>query len=67
MAPDWPKPGPHFGAESVMRELAELRETWDGGDANEVISVIDVADRVVVRFIWPGSRGAVGARRSRRL
>ena len=54
MAPDWPEPGPYVGREAVMREFTQLRETWDA-DAAEVMSVIDVADRVVVRFIWRGS------------
>ena len=54
MAEGWPEPGPYFGREAVMREFAQLRETWDA-DTAEVISVIDVADRVVVRFIWRGS------------
>jgi ketosteroid isomerase-like protein len=54
MASDWPEPGPYFGREAVMHEFAQLRETWDA-DANEVISVIDMADRVVVRFTWSGT------------
>jgi ketosteroid isomerase-like protein len=47
----WPEPGPFVGRESLMRQFKQMRETWDA-DAFEVISVIDVADRVVSRFIW---------------
>jgi ketosteroid isomerase-like protein len=54
MAEAWPEPGPYFGREAVMREFEQLRETWDA-DTTEEISVIDVGDRVAVRFIWRGS------------
>ena len=36
-----------------MRQFEQMRETWDA-DAFEVISVLDVADRVVARFVWRG-------------
>ena len=49
----WPEPGPFVGRESLMRQFKQMRETWDA-DAFEVISLIDVADRVVARFIWRG-------------
>ena len=29
MVPDWPEPGPYAGREAVMRQLVQLRETWD--------------------------------------
>jgi uncharacterized protein len=48
----WPEPGPYAGREAVMRQLEQLRETWDA-DAFELISdFIDVGDRVAVRLIW---------------
>jgi ketosteroid isomerase-like protein len=47
----WPEPGPFVGQESLMRQLKQMRETWDA-DALEVISATDVAGRVVARFIW---------------
>ena len=51
----WPEPGPYVGREAVMRQLEQLRATWDA-DATEPISdVIDAGDRVVVRFIWRGA------------
>jgi len=53
MVPDWPEPGPYAGREAVMREWAQLRETWDA-DVGEPISFVDVGDRVVVRQMWRG-------------
>ena len=50
----WPEPGPFVGREAVMRQLEQLRETWDA-DALELISdFIHAADRVAVRLIWRG-------------
>ena len=55
MPEGWPEPGPYFGRDAVMREFGQLRETWDA-DALEVISdLIDVADHVVLRFMWSGA------------
>ena len=53
MIPGWPEPGPYAGREAVMRQLTQLRETWDA-DVGELISFVDVGDRVVVRHIWRG-------------
>ena len=51
----WPEPGPYMGREAVMRQLEQMRETWDA-DALELISdFIDVGDRVAVRVIWRGA------------
>jgi len=49
----WPEPGPFVGRESLMRQFRQMRETWDA-DTFEVISVIDLTDRVAARFIWRG-------------
>ena len=50
----WPEPGPFVGREAVMRQLEQLRDTWDA-DAVEVISdYVDVGDRVAVRMVWHG-------------
>ena len=49
----WPEPGPFVGLEAVMRQLEQLRETWDA-DATEA-NFIDAGDRVVVRGIWRGA------------
>jgi ketosteroid isomerase-like protein len=53
MVPGWPEPGPYAGREAVMRQWAQLRETW-GAEVVEPISFVDVGDRVVVRQIWRG-------------
>jgi ketosteroid isomerase-like protein len=54
MPEGWPEPGPYYGRDAVMREFGQLRETGDA-DALEVISdFIDVADHVVLRFVWRG-------------
>jgi ketosteroid isomerase-like protein len=53
MVPGWPEPGPYAGREAVMREMTQMRETWDA-DVVEPISFVDVGDRVVVRQIWRG-------------
>ena len=51
-AEGWPEPGPYAGRDAVMRQLEQLRETWDS-DAFELISdFIDAGDRVAVRLIW---------------
>jgi ketosteroid isomerase-like protein len=49
----WPEPGPVVGRERLMRQFRQMRETWDA-DTLEPISIVDVADQVVVRFIWHG-------------
>jgi ketosteroid isomerase-like protein len=52
---DWPEPGPYLGPEAVMRQWAQVRETWDA-DALELTSDFsDVGDRVAVRAIWHGA------------
>jgi ketosteroid isomerase-like protein len=48
---EWPEPGPYVGREAVMRQLEQLRETWDA-DALEAISIVDAGDRVAVRLVW---------------
>jgi ketosteroid isomerase-like protein len=54
MVPDWPEPGPYAGREAVMRQWAQLRETWDADVAEPISDFVDVGDRVVVRQIWRG-------------
>ena len=48
----WPEPGPYVGREAVMRQLEQLRETWDSDTFEVIGDVIDAADRVAVRIIW---------------
>ena len=51
----WPEPGPLVGREAVMRQIEQLRETWDVDALIPISDFIDAADRVVVRFIWRGA------------
>jgi uncharacterized protein len=52
---DWPEPGPYVGRDAVMRQLEQLRETWDAETLEPIDDFIDAADRVVVRVIWRGA------------
>jgi ketosteroid isomerase-like protein len=51
---DWPEPGPYAGREAVMRQWAQLRDTWDADVLEPTGDFIDVGDRVVVRQKWRG-------------
>ena len=50
----WPEPGPVAGRDAVMRQIEQLRETWDTDSLMPISDFIDAADRVVVRFVWRG-------------
>jgi uncharacterized protein len=50
----WPEPGPYVGREEVMRQLEQMRETWDADAVEPISDFIDAADRVVVRQVWHG-------------
>jgi ketosteroid isomerase-like protein len=52
---EWPEPGPFVGRDAVIRQLEQLRETWDTDAAEPMIDFIDAGDRVVVRFVWRGA------------
>jgi ketosteroid isomerase-like protein len=52
---EWPESGPFVGRDAVMRQLQQLRETWDTDAAEPIIDFIDAGDRVVVRFAWRGA------------
>jgi ketosteroid isomerase-like protein len=52
--PGWPEPGPYAGRGAVIRQYAQLRETWDADVLEPISDFIDVGDRVVVRQIWRG-------------
>jgi ketosteroid isomerase-like protein len=54
-AEGWPEPGPYVGREAVMRQLEQLRRTWDGDTLEPIDDFIDAGDRVVVRIIWRGA------------
>jgi ketosteroid isomerase-like protein len=51
-AEGWPEGlEPIMGREALMRQWEQQRETFDG-DTLELIEIVDLGDRVVVRFIW---------------
>jgi ketosteroid isomerase-like protein len=50
----WPEPGPYAGREAVMRQLGQLRETWDADTFELISDFLDAGDRVAVRLIWRG-------------
>jgi ketosteroid isomerase-like protein len=51
----WPEPGPFVGRGAVMRQIEQMRETWDADALEPIGDFIDAADRVVVRFTWRGA------------
>lgn len=55
MPKDFPEPGPFVGREPVMRQFIQMRETWDADILEATSDFIDVADHVVVRFMWSGA------------
>src|SRR4029079_10854391 len=54
-AEGWPEPGPYAGREAVMRQVEQLRETWDSDSFELISDFIDLGDRVAVRVIWEGA------------
>ena len=52
MPGDWPEPGPFVGHDAVMRQGQQMRDAWDADTAEPISDFMDVADHVVVRFIW---------------
>ena len=51
----WPESGPFVGREAIMREWAQMRETWDADALEPISDFIDAGDRVAVRYIWRGA------------
>jgi ketosteroid isomerase-like protein len=51
----WPEPGPFVGRDAVMRQIEQLRETWDADALEPITDFLAVGDRVAVRFIWRGA------------
>ncbi len=37
----WPEPGPYVGREAVMRQLGQMRETWDADNFELISDFID--------------------------
>ena len=54
-AEGWPEPGPYVGREAVMRQLQQMRDTWNADVVELVSDFIDAGDRVVVRVVWHGA------------
>ena len=52
--PDWPEQGPFIGRDAVLRQIRQLRESWDSDAVVPVGDLIDAGDQVVLRFIWRG-------------
>ena len=50
----WPEPGPFVGREASMRQFEQLRDTWASDTAKPISAFIDIADHVVVRYLWRG-------------
>jgi uncharacterized protein len=50
----WPEPGPYVGRDAVMHQLEQMRETFDTDSFELISDLIEVGDRVAVRFIWHG-------------
>ena len=48
----WPEPGPYVGREAVMRQVWQMRETWDEDTVEPISDFIDSGDRVAVRAVW---------------
>ena len=48
----WPEPGPYVGQRAVMREWAQVRETWRADAVEPISDLVHAADRVAVRVIW---------------
>jgi ketosteroid isomerase-like protein len=57
----WPESGPFVGRDTIMRTFEQLRQTWDS-DTLEIISSIDLGDRVLTRYLWRGVGHGPGLR-----
>ena len=51
----WPEPGPYTGRAEVMRQLEQMRATWDTDNFELVSDFISAGERVAIRFIWHGA------------
>ena len=54
-AEGWPEPGPFVGRNEVMRQLEQMRETWDADAIELTGDFIHAGDRVAVRQVWRGA------------
>ena len=44
-----------MGREAVVRQIEELRQTWDASERMPTTDFIDAGDRVIARFVWRGT------------
>jgi ketosteroid isomerase-like protein len=49
----WPEP--FVGRDAVVRQIEELRQTWDASQADATTDFIDAGDRVIAEFVWRGT------------
>jgi ketosteroid isomerase-like protein len=54
MPEGWPEPGPFVGREAVMRHWKQQREAFDADTVDPISDFIDIADHVLLRFVWRG-------------
>lgn len=55
VAPDgWPEPGPFVGRDVLMRQWAQMRETFDADQITPIGDFMEVGDTLAARFIWRG-------------
>ena len=52
---DWPEPGPFVGREAVMRQVKQLRDTWNADTLELIGDFMTAGDRVAARQIWHGA------------
>ena len=52
--PDWPEQGPFIGRDTVLRQVRQLRDSWDSDAIVPVGDLIDAGDQIVLRLIWRG-------------
>jgi ketosteroid isomerase-like protein len=50
--PGWPEQGPFVGRDAVMKQVEDLRSTWETNAFEIVGSPVDSGDRVATRCIW---------------
>ena len=48
----WPEPGPFVGAEAVMRQWNQMRETFEADSLRITGDPVASADRVLARLVW---------------
>jgi ketosteroid isomerase-like protein len=51
----WPEPGPSIGREATRQQFARMREAFDADTIEVIGDVVEIADRVVMRFVWRGA------------